>query len=118
MSTSIKPPSGSPGGAAGIDATSEVADVSASHAAGQVGATQSAGAASAASATQSPTAAWLQKLAAGEVTRAEAVEGLVAQAVEAQGGARLSPAQRGELESILRSALLEDPVLSRLLGGA
>jgi hypothetical protein len=123
VSTSIKPPTGSPGGAAGIEGAGDVADVAdvadvSAGQAGRVGAADSASAAASASAAQSPTGTWLHKLASGEVTRAEAVEGLVAQAVEAQGGARLSPAQRSELEGLLRGALLEDPVLSRLLGGA
>jgi hypothetical protein len=93
-----------------------VADVSAAHEAGQASEVARPGLAGA-GAAQSPTAAWLHKVASGEATRAEAVDALVAQALEAQGGAQLSPAQRSELEGILRSALLEDPVLSRLLGG-
>jgi hypothetical protein len=56
-------------------------------------------------------------LEVGEVTKTQAVEGLVAQALEAHGGARLSAAQRAELSDVLRSALLEDPVLGELLGG-
>jgi hypothetical protein len=43
---------------------------------------------------------------------------LVAQALERHGGAGLTPALRTELESVLRAALLEDPVLGKLLGGA
>jgi hypothetical protein len=65
---------------------------------------------------ETPSAAWIRRLEAGEVTRAEAVEGLVAEAVERHGGAQLPPALRGQLEGVLRTALLEDPVLSRLLG--
>jgi hypothetical protein len=119
VSTSIRPPTGSSGGAAGVEGPGEASEVSGAGEAGQsaeIARNQAAGSASA-SAVESPTHAWLHKLAAGEVTRAEAVEGLVAQALEAQGASRLSPGQRSELESVLRSALLEDPVLSRLLGG-
>jgi hypothetical protein len=50
------------------------------------------------------------------VTREQAIEGLVAQAVERHGGAKLSPALRSQLEGVLRSALRDDPVLGRLLG--
>jgi hypothetical protein len=117
VSTSIKPPTGSAGGAQGVEGASDVADVSAAHEAGKASEVARAAAPAGADAAQSPTAAWLHKVATGEATRAEAVDALVAQALEAQGGAKLSPAQRSELEGILRSALLEDPVLSRLLGG-
>ena len=117
MSTSIKPPAGSPAGPAGIEGAHDVADVSAARDAGPASEVSRSQAATGAGAAQSPTATWLRRLSAGEVTRAEAVEGLVAQALEAQGGAKLSPAQRSELEDILRNALLEDPVLSRLLSG-
>jgi hypothetical protein len=117
VSTSIKPPTGSPGGAHGVEGANDVTDVSAAHEVGQASEVARAAAPAGASAAQSPTATWLNKVASGEATRAEAVDALVAQALEAQGGAKLSPAQRTELESILRSALLEDPVLSRLLGG-
>jgi hypothetical protein len=80
------------------------------------GAAQLSGAAAnQASQVQGPTAAWLQKLHAGEVTREQAVEGLVAQAIESHGGARLSHAYRQELEAVLRAALLDDPVLGGLL---
>jgi hypothetical protein len=117
VSTSIRPPTGSSGGAAGVEGPGEASEVSAAGEAGQSAEIARSHAAGSASAVESPTHAWLHKLAAGEVTRAEAVEGLVAQALEAQGASRLSPGQRSELESVLRSALLEDPVLSRLLGG-
>jgi len=66
----------------------------------------------------SPSATWIRRLEAGEVTRAEAIEGLVSHAVEQHGGATLSVARRMELEGVLRAALLDDPVLGRLLGGA
>jgi hypothetical protein len=65
---------------------------------------------------QSSPAALLSRLEAGEVTREQAIDGLVAQALEVHGGARLPPAQRAELQSVLRAALLDDPVLGRLLG--
>jgi hypothetical protein len=64
----------------------------------------------------SPSANWIRRLEAGEVTRAEAIEGLVAHAVEQHGGGKLTPALRSELEGVLRTALLEDPVLGRMLG--
>jgi len=60
----------------------------------------------------------LRRLEAGEVTRGQAIDGLVAQAVEQRGGSHLSPSLRAELEGVLRAALMEDPVLGRLLGDA
>jgi len=59
----------------------------------------------------------LRRLDAGEVTKTQAVEGLVAQALEASGGARLNAAQRSELADVLRQTLLNDPALGALLGG-
>jgi hypothetical protein len=75
----------------------------------------SAPGASPASSSASPSAEWLRRLDAGEVTKNQAIEGLVAQAVEAHGGARLSAAQRSELADVLRQTLLGDPVLGALL---
>lgn len=118
MSSSIRPP-GTP--AAGPAGSEGVADLTP----GQSGAAPEAGRGAAgargaepqAQVAESATGEWLRRLEVGEVTRSEAVEGLVAQAVEAHGGARLSAAQRAELADILRSALLEDPVLGELLAG-
>jgi hypothetical protein len=121
VSTSIRPPGSAP--AAGIGEASDVRGVGAagevqgSEAKGVGEAARSSEAARTAPVESSATASWIQRLEAREISRAEAIEGLVAQALEAQGGAHLSPAQRSELESVLRSALLEDPVLGRLLGG-
>jgi len=67
-------------------------------------------------AAQSTPEALLSRLQAGEVTREQAIEGLVAHALEVHGGARLPPAQRAELEGVLRAALVDDPTLARLLG--
>ena len=119
MSTSIRPPAGSPAGSAGVGEASEVsagAEVSASEAAAPGEAARASEASRTASA-DSVSAQWLERLEAREISRTEAIEGLVAQALEAHGGARLPAAQRTELEGLLRSALLEDPVLGRLLGG-
>jgi hypothetical protein len=58
----------------------------------------------------------LSRLDAGELTREQAIDSLVAQALETHGGARLPPTQRAELESVLRTALLDDPALASLLG--
>jgi hypothetical protein len=113
MSSSIRPPGAPPPGPTGLDGVSDLKPgqtdaVASSQAAGQTGA---------AAATESPTGAWLRRLSAGEVSKEQAVEALVAQAVEAHGGARLSAAQRAELSDVLRDALLGDPVLGELLGG-
>ena len=117
MSSSIRPPGTPPPGAAGLGRAGDVAE-----SAGQVqagtGAKVQAGAAAGPqeAALSSPSAEWLRRLDAGEISRNQAVEGLVAQALEAQGGARLSPAQREELADVLRQTLLADPVLGGLLG--
>jgi hypothetical protein len=65
---------------------------------------------------ESPTSVWLSRLSAGEITKQQAIDGLVEQALSAQGTARLNAAQRSELSDVLRASLLEDPVLGRLLG--
>jgi hypothetical protein len=66
--------------------------------------------------SQSPTGVWLSRLSAGEITKQQAIDGLVEQALSAQGAARLNAAQRSELSEVLRASLLGDPVLGRLLG--
>jgi hypothetical protein len=58
----------------------------------------------------------LARLQAGELTREQAVDALVTQALELHGGARLPAPQRAELSSVLRAALLHDPALASLLG--
>jgi hypothetical protein len=50
------------------------------------------------------------------VTREQAIDGLLGEALRAHGGDALSPSRRAELEGVLRAALLDDPVLSGLLG--
>lgn len=119
MSTAIRPPGGpSTVGAADLGAASEVE--SAGDAAG-TSAVDKAGAAGAVAPTsthqvQSPTAALLARLDAGEITREQAIESLVSEALSAPAVSRLADAQRAELESIVRASLLEDPTLARLLG--
>lgn len=113
MSSSIRPPGAPPPGPAGLDAVSELQ----SGKAAAPSAPEAAGAQPQTASVESPAGAWLRRLSAGEVSKQEAVEGLVAQAVEAQGGARLSAGQRAELADVLRDALLNDPVLGELLGG-
>ena len=124
MSTSIRPPGGPAApGATDIAALSDVQGTEAASpldkSAGVGGAAGASGAAptQGARAAESPSAALLSRLQAGEVTREQAIEGLVAQALEVHGGARLPPAQRTELQQVLRAALLDDPALGRLLGG-
>jgi hypothetical protein len=120
VSTSIRPPTGSTGGidsTGGVDAAQEVAPSDELSGAGEVARSQAAGAAQGTAGAQHPSQVWLSRLSAGEITRAQAIDGLVAQALEAHGGAALTSAKRAELEGILRTALLEDPVLGRLLGG-
>jgi hypothetical protein len=65
---------------------------------------------------ESPTSVWLSRLSAGEITKQQAIDGLVEQALSAQGTTRLSLAQRSELSEVLRATLLGDPVLGQLLG--
>jgi hypothetical protein len=118
MSSTIRPP-GTP--ATGLSGPDAAPDLRPEQTSAGSGAARGASGPTAAEAQQqvaeSGTGEWLRRLEVGEVTRAEAVEGLVAQAVEAHGGARLSAAQRAELADVLRSALLEDPVLGELLAG-
>lgn len=111
MSASIRPPGG-PTGPAAIDGPSEAAPSGAA----VVGETAAPGAAVAASELQSPSAAMLSRLDAGEVTREQAIDGMVAEALSALGAGRLPPAQRSELEGVLRAALADDPTLNKLLG--
>ncbi len=137
MSTSIRPPGGFTSGvgagsladggsdisdASGLTGTAQSEGAQSLHGAGQTLSSQASEAGQAArgeaAASESAAGGWIQRLEAGEISRSEAVEGLVADAVQKHGGARLSPAMRGELENVLRTALKNDPVLSRLLGGA
>jgi hypothetical protein len=121
LSTSIRPGGGVTPGIApaeseatqasgGIEASSEL---KASHGVEQAA---SAVAAGGTAPVNSPSVELLARLDAGELTREQAVEGLVAQALEVHGGARLPAAQRAELESVLRAALEDDPTLAQLLG--
>ena len=116
MSIPIRPPGGPViPGVSGVEGPSEIQPgaavevdaIAGAERAGQADASQAAG----------PTAEVLTRLEAGELTREQAIDSLVAQALETHGGSRLPPAQRDELGAILRSALLDDPVLGRLLGG-
>ncbi len=114
MSPSIKPPTGAAPGLSGIEGTADIkpaapGDSSAVSAANTHAATSTG-------AGESASTQLLRQLEAGEVSRQQAIEGLVAQALEAHGGARLPAPQRMELEQVLRAALLDDPVLSRLIG--
>jgi hypothetical protein len=116
LSNPIRPPGGpQPASIAGVESA---ADVSAGESSSSVGAGERAGRAAAAGSSdvQGPSEALLARLSAGEVTREQAIEGLVREALEANGAAGLSGARRSELEAILRSALLDDPTLGRLLG--
>jgi hypothetical protein len=65
---------------------------------------------------QSPSAALLSRLDAGEITREQAIDGMVAEALSALGAGRLPPTQRSELEGVLRAALADDPTLNKLIG--
>ena len=116
MSIPIRPPGGPViPGLSGIEGASEVQPGQAVDV-GAVAGTERA-AQPHASEAAGPTADVLGRLEAGELTREQAIETLVGQALESHGGARLPPTQRDELGSILRAALLDDPVLGRLLGG-
>jgi hypothetical protein len=116
MSSPIRPPGSAGPSPAGLGSVGEAAPSSApAKSQGTTGATGAAPS-STSETSASPAADWLRRLDAGEISKSQAVEGLVAQAVEASGGARLSPAQRNELADVLRQSLLNDPVLGGLLG--
>lgn len=115
MNIPIKPPTGplAPGvtgieGAREIEATQAPA-VEATKSSAQTAATRG-------SEVQGASERLLARLQAGEVTREQAIDGLVHEALEASGAMRLPAAQRSELEGVLRGVLLDDPTLARLLG--
>jgi hypothetical protein len=120
MSTSIRPPGGP--AATGPAELEQLSEAQAGQQAGQTSsATREAAAASRAETAhgtevESPAASVLAQLDRGEVTREQAIDALVIQALETHGGAALPAARRHELAAVLRSALLDDPALSRLLG--
>lgn len=115
MSNPIRPPGGPvPAGLVGVEGPSDVAAGESSGVAAGEGVGRAAAAGT--SETQGTSEAMLARLSAGEVTREQAIEGLVREALEANGAASLSGARRSELEAILRNALLDDPTLGRLLG--
>jgi hypothetical protein len=108
VSASIKPPGGP--GVVGVEGPGEVAPGVATH---NVGETAPA---TAAAPTQSPSGAILAKLDAGEITRDQAIDGMVAEALSALGAGKLPASKRSELEGVLRAALADDPTLNKLLG--
>ena len=115
MSTPVRPPGGpSSPGVGGIDPTAEVASSKPS-AAAEVARSARIETPEAAPAAGS-TASVIARLQAGELTREQAIDALVAQALELHGGSRLPATQRSELAGVLRDALLHDPALGRLLG--
>ena len=120
MTSPIKPPSGPPvaplagpsqgaaarpGSSAGEEfrASLDAADGVAGHA-------SAAGGAAEASGVQALTAAHRT----GELSPAQALDALVAQALQAPDAQRLEPAARAELEQHLRTMLAEDPSLQEL----
>jgi hypothetical protein len=107
VSASIKPPGGP--GVVGVEGLGEAAPSAAT------GVSESASAAAPAS-VQSPSATLIAKLDAGEITREQAIDGMVAEALSAVGAGKLPAAQRAELEGVLRAALADDPTLNKLLG--
>lgn len=115
MSTPVRPPGGpSSPTVGGIDASAEVAPTKPSATTEVARATrlETPDAAPPAGSTESV----ITRLQAGELTREQAIDALVGQALERHGGSRLPVAQRGELAGVLRDALLHDPALGRLLG--
>jgi hypothetical protein len=120
MSAPIRPPGSPPPGLTGPGSLGEAAPGASAVQSGRPAqvapGAASAGAAEAQAAAPSPSTEWLRRLDAGEISRQQAIEELVAQALEAQGAARLSAAQRSELADVLRQTLLGDPVLGALLG--
>ena len=117
MTSSIRPPGAPPAGSPGLQGVQELEPGAAASETAASGRAAPAAQGAEAQAAGGPTGEWLRRLEGGEVTKSEAVEGLVAQALESHGAGRLSAAQRAELAEVLRSALLEDPVLGELLGG-
>lgn len=114
MSSSIRPPGAPPAGPSGLSeiaAANRPDAVEAGKASARVAEPQVQ-----AQRAETPASVWLSRLSAGEITKQQAVDGLVEQALSAQGAGRLSPAQRAELSEVLRASLLGDPVLGRLLG--
>jgi len=77
---------------------------------GVAGHASAAGGAAEASGVQALTAA----LRTGELSPAQALDALVAQALQAPDAQRLEPAARAELEQHLRTMLAEDPSLQEL----
>lgn len=120
MSIPIRPPGGTGAPAStSLDPTTPLGSSQSASAASQAQSTEAAARAEAqaqAGAVQSPASSVLSRLEAGEVTREQAVDALVSQALEQVGGGQLPPTQRAELTAVLRNALLEDPSLSKLLG--
>jgi len=115
VGSSIKPPgAGSPDAIDAADAAGAAETLSEAE---QSASAKGADAPEGAGATQGGTEAWIARLDAGEVTREQAVDGIVAEALEAHGGSQLDPARRSELEGVLRDALQDDPVLGVWLGG-
>jgi hypothetical protein len=115
VSTPIRPSSGPlPPGVAGVEGAPDLAGTAAPASAGSQAATRVQPAVT--NEVEGSTASVIARLEAGEVTREQAIEGLVQEALALHGGGRLPAAQRAELEAVLRSALLDDPTLSRLLG--
>lgn len=110
MSASIKPPGGP--GVVGVESLGEVAPGDAATVSGAT----SSQATSPTATVDSPSAALLARLDAGEITREQVIDGMVAEALSALGASKLPAPQRAELESVLRSALAEDPTLGRLMG--
>jgi len=118
VSIPIRPPGGPViPGVSGVEGASEIQPGQAVDVGAVAGAERAGQAAASEAMGPTPTADVLARLEAGELTREQAIESLVAEALEVHGGARLPPAQRNELTSVLRAALMDDPALGRLLGG-
>lgn len=117
MTSPIKPPSGPP--VAPLAGPSSDADARVGSPAGEsfkasldavAGAPTQAGGVSETSGAQALTAA----LRTGELSPAQALDALVAQALQSADAQRLEPAARVELEAHLRTMLAEDPSLQEL----
>jgi len=118
VSTSIKPPTGSTPGLAGLEGAPDIKANPGVQGPSAQGASPQASVTAASPQVGSPSEGWLNRLQAGEVTRDQAIDGLVNQALENHDVSHLPSAQRTALEQVLRATLLDDPVLSRLLGDA
>lgn len=108
MTDSIKPPGAGPSARIG----QAVAEVTADRAA-STQATTSTQATQASAATSSAHAALLEQLRSGALNAAQVIDVMVDNALQQAAAQGLPSSERAQLETVLRTALAEDPTLSR-----